>query len=44
MFYYINEPRTPLFSIRFVKTESDFITRSFETDRLREMNAGGSCA
>ena len=32
MFYYINQPRTPFFPIGLVKTESDFIVRSVETD------------
>ena len=31
MFYYINQACTPLFPIRFLKTESDFIVRSVET-------------
>ena len=32
MFYYIDQSRTPSFPIEFVKTESDFIVRSVETD------------
>ena len=31
MFYYIDQPHTPSFPIRLVKTEFDFIVRSFET-------------
>ena len=31
MFYYINQPRTPLFPIGLGKTKSDFIIRSIET-------------
>ena len=31
MFYYINQPRTPSFSIGLVKTKSDFIVRLAET-------------
>ena len=31
MFYYINQLRTPSFTIGLVKRESDFIVRSFET-------------
>ena len=31
MFYYIDQPRTPSFSIGLVKTESDFIVGSVET-------------
>ena len=31
MFYYIDQPCTPSFSIGLVKTESDFIVRSVET-------------
>ena len=30
MFYYINQPRTPLFPIGLAKTESDLIVRSVE--------------
>ena len=32
MFYYINQSRTLSFPIGLVKTESDFIVRSVETD------------
>ena len=32
MFYYINQPRNPSFPIGLVKTETDFIVRSVETD------------
>ena len=32
MFYYIDQPCTPSFLIGLVKTESDFIVRSVETD------------
>ena len=31
MFYYIDQPPTPLFPIGLVKTESDVIFRSVET-------------
>ena len=31
MFYYVDQPRTPYFPTGLVKTESDFIIRSFET-------------
>ena len=31
IFYYINQPHTPSFSIGLVKTKSDFIVRSVET-------------
>ena len=31
MFYYIDQPRTPSFSIGLVKTKSGFIVRSVET-------------
>ena len=43
MFHYIDQLRTPSFPIGSIKTESNFIIRSVETDWLREMNAGGSC-
>ena len=43
MFCDINQPRTPSFLFGLVKTKSDLIVRSVETDWLREMNAGGSC-
>ena len=32
MFYYIDKPRTQSFPIGLVKTESEFIVRSVETD------------
>ena len=32
MFYYIDQPHTPSFSIKYVKTGSDFIDRSVETE------------
>ena len=32
MFHYINKPRTPPFPTGMVKTESDFIIRSAETN------------
>ena len=32
MFYYIDEPHTPSFPIGLIKTVSDFIVRSAETD------------
>ena len=32
MFYYIDQPRTQSFSTGLVKTESDFIARSVETN------------
>ena len=35
MFYYINQLRTPFFSIGFVKNESDFIVRSADTGLVR---------
>ena len=35
MFYFIDQPRTPYFPIGLVKTESDFIVRSVETDLRR---------
>ena len=35
MFYYIDQPRTPSFPDLLVKTESDFIVRSVETDLWR---------
>ena len=35
MFYYIDQPRTPPFPIGLVKTGSDFIVRSVETDLER---------
>ena len=31
MFYYIDQPRTPSFTIGLVETESDFFVRSVET-------------
>ena len=31
MFYYIDQPHTPSFPIRFIKTESDFIVKSVVT-------------
>ena len=31
MFYYTDQPHTPLFPIGLVKTKSDFIVRSLET-------------
>ena len=31
MFYYIDQPCTPLFPIRLVKAEPDFVVRSVET-------------
>ena len=37
MFYYIEQPHTPTFSTGLVKTESDFIVRSVETDLRRRM-------
>ena len=37
MFYYIDQPHTPSFPIVLVKTESDFIVRSVETDLRRGM-------
>ena len=36
MFYYINQPRTPSFPPGLVKTKSDFIARSVETDLRRQ--------
>ena len=41
MFYYIDQPHTFLLPIGFIRTESDFIVRSVESD-FREMNTGGS--
>ena len=32
MFYYIDQPHTPYFSIGLVKTESDSIIKSVDTD------------
>ena len=32
MFHYIDQPHTPSFLIGLVKTKSDFIVRSIETD------------
>ena len=32
MFYYIDQPRFPSIPIGLVKTESDFIVRSVESD------------
>ena len=37
MFYYISQPHTPSFSTGLVKTKSDFIIRSVETDLGRWM-------
>ena len=37
MFYYIDQPCNPSFTIGFVKTESDFIVRSVETGLGRWM-------
>ena len=37
MFYYIDQPHTPSFPIGFVKSESDFVVRSVETDLGRWM-------
>ena len=31
MFYYINQPRTPSFSIGLIKTKSEFLVGSVET-------------
>ena len=31
MFYYINQPKTPSFSVWLVKTKPDFIFRSVQT-------------
>ena len=42
MFYYIDQLCTPSFPIGLVKTESDFIVRSVETD-LIEVKSGVSC-
>ena len=35
MFYYIDQPHTQSFPIVMVKTKSDFIVRSVETDLAR---------
>ena len=37
MFCYIDQPRTPSFPNRLLKTESDFIVRSVKTDLGRGM-------
>ena len=37
MFYYIDQPCIPSFPIGLVKTESDFVVRSVETDLMRWM-------
>ena len=36
MFYYIDQPCTPSFSIGLVKSESDFVARSAETGLGRQ--------
>ena len=32
MFYYIDQPRAPIFSVGLIKTESNFIVRLVESD------------
>ena len=42
MFYYIDQPCNSYFPMGFVKTKSDFLVISVETD-FREINNDGSC-